>query len=40
MIRHLLGLGMDSAGAAVGVPVVAPEEVVLRTVSVRVSGSA
>ena len=31
---------MDSAGVAVRVPVVAPEEVVLRTVFARVSGSA
>ena len=31
---------MDLAGVAVGVPVAAPEEVVLRMVSARVSGSA
>jgi hypothetical protein len=31
---------VDSAGVAAGVPVVVPEEVVLRTVSVRVSGLA
>ena len=40
MIRHLLGSGVDSTGAAVEVPVVVPEEVVLRTVSAWVSGSA
>ena len=40
MIRHFLGSGVGSAGIVVGVPVVVPEEVVLRTVSVRVSGSA
>ena len=39
MIRYLLGSGVGS-GVAVRVPVVAPEEVVLQMVFVRVSGSA
>ena len=39
-IHHLLGSGVGSAEVAVGVPVVAPEEVVLRMVSARVLGSA
>ena len=38
MARHLPGSDVDS-GVAVGVPVVVPKGVVLRTVPARVSGS-